>query len=164
MIRITLTIVKYSAGSSLPPNYWKIKEDLRMTSKKCPRAQRGFTIIELLIVMAILGMLAVMVAPNLFNQADSARRDAALSQISSLGSALDAYRLDVGQYPDSLEGLVRNTSGRTTWNGPYIRGNIPNDPWGNPYVYQSTGRNYTLMSYGADGRQGGEGDGADISL
>jgi general secretion pathway protein G len=135
-----------------------------MTSKKCPNAQRGFTIIELLIVMAILGMLAVMVAPNLFNQADSARRDAALSQISSLGSALDAYRLDVGQYPDSLEGLVRNTSGRTTWNGPYIRGNIPNDPWGNAYVYQSTGRNYTLMSYGADGRQGGEGDGADISL
>lgn len=135
-----------------------------MTSKKGYRTERGFTIIELLIVMAILGMLAVMVAPNLFNQADSARRDAALSQISSLGSALDAYRLDVGQYPDSLEGLVRNTSGRTTWNGPYIRGNIPNDPWGNAYVYQSTGRNYTLMSYGADGRQGGEGDGADISL
>lgn len=135
-----------------------------MTSQKGHRAERGFTIIELLIVMAILGMLAVMVAPNLFNQADSARRDAALSQISSLGSALDAYRLDVGQYPDALEGLVRNTSGRTTWNGPYIRGNIPNDPWGNAYVYQSTGRNYTLMSYGADGRQGGEGDGADISL
>lgn len=135
-----------------------------MTSKKAHRTERGFTIIELLIVMAILGMLAVMVAPNLFNQADSARRDAALSQISSLGSALDAYRLDVGQYPDSLEGLVRNTSGRTTWNGPYIRGNIPNDPWGNAYVYQSTGRTYTLLSYGADGRQGGEGDGADISL
>lgn len=135
-----------------------------MTSKKGYRTERGFTIIELLIVMAILGMLAVMVAPNLFNQADSARRDAALSQISSLGSALDAYRLDVGQYPDSLEGLVRNTSGRTTWNGPYIRGNIPNDPWGNAYVYQSTGRTYTLLSYAADGRQGGEGDGADISL
>lgn len=135
-----------------------------MTLQKSQRHARGFTIIELLIVMAILGMLAVMVAPNLFNQADSARRDAALSQISSLGSALDAYRLDVGQYPDSLEGLVRNTSGRSTWNGPYVRGNIPNDPWGNPYVYQSTGRSYTLMSYGADGRQGGEGNDADISL
>lgn len=127
-------------------------------------AERGFTIIELLIVMAILAMLAVMVAPNLFNQADGARRDAVLSQISSLGSALDAYRLDVGQYPDSLEGLVRNTSGRATWNGPYLRGDVPNDPWGNPYVYSSTGRDYTLMSYGADGRPGGEGNDADISL
>jgi len=126
--------------------------------------QRGFTIIELLIVMAILGMLAVMVAPNLFNQADSARQDAARSQISSLGSALDAYRLDVGQYPDSLEGLVRNTSSRSTWNGPYLRGNVPSDPWGNAYIYQSTGRDFTLISYGADGRQGGEGNDADISL
>lgn len=125
---------------------------------------RGFTIIELLIVMAILGMLAVMVAPNLFNQADSARRDAVLSQISSLGSALDAYRLDIGQYPDSLEGLVRDTSSRSTWNGPYIRGELPVDPWGNEYQYESDGRDYTLMSYGADGRDGGEGNDADISI
>jgi general secretion pathway protein G len=135
-----------------------------MRTRKMRLRQRGFTIIELLIVMAILGMLAVMVAPNLFNQADSARQDAARSQISSLGSALDAYRLDVGQYPDSLEGLVRNTSSRSTWNGPYLRGNVPNDPWGNPYIYQSTGRDFTLISYGADGRQGGEGNDADISL
>src|SRR5690554_6349001 len=134
------------------------------TSARPTRRQRGFTIIELLIVMAILGMLAVMVAPNLFNQADGARRDAVLSQISSLGSALDAYRLDVGQYPDSLEGLVRNTSARSTWNGPYLRGEVPSDPWGNAYVYESTGRDYTLLSYGADGRPGGEGNDADISL
>ena len=123
---------------------------------------KGFTIIELLIVMAILGMLAVMVAPNLFNQADSARRDAALSQISSLTSALDAYRLDMGQYPDSLESLVRDTSGRAAWNGPYLRGEVPLDPWGNPYVYESSGRDFRLMSYGADGRAGGEGNDADI--
>lgn len=135
-----------------------------MNAVKQIRKARGFTIIELLIVMAILGMLAVMVAPNLFNQADSARRDAVLSQISSLGSALDAHRLAIGQYPDSLDGLVRNTSGRSTWNGPYIRGDIPVDPWGNDYVYSSTGRDYTLMSYGADGRQGGEGNDADISI
>lgn len=131
---------------------------------KTAAKQRGFTIIELLIVMAILGMLAVMVAPNLFNQADSARRDAVLSQISSLGSALDAYRLDIGQYPDSLEGLVRDNSGRSTWNGPYIRGELPVDPWGNEYQYESDGRDYTLMSYGADGRDGGEGNDADISI
>lgn len=123
---------------------------------------KGFTIIELLIVMAILGMLAVMVAPNLFNQADGARRDAALSQISSLASALDAYRLDVGQYPDSLEGLVRNISSRSTWNGPYLRGDVPRDPWGNEYVYSSQGRDFSIMSYGADGRPGGEGNDADI--
>lgn len=126
--------------------------------------QRGFTIIELLIVMAILGMLAVMVAPNLFNQADSARRDAARSQISSLSSALDAHRLDTGRYPDSLEGLLENTSGRSSWNGPYIRSDVPMDPWGNPYEYSSDGRDFDLMSYGADGREGGEGNDADISL
>lgn len=123
---------------------------------------RGFTIIELLIVMAILGMLAVMVAPNLFNQADSARRDAVLTQISALSSALDAYRLDMGQYPDELQALTRNESGRASWNGPYLRGEVPSDPWGNAYVYRSDGRTFSLMSYGADGREGGEDNDADI--
>jgi len=135
-----------------------------MNKTRLSTGARGFTIIELLIVMAILGMLAVMVAPNLFNQADSARRDAVLSQISSLGSALDAYRLDIGQYPDSMEGLVRDNSGRSTWNGPYLRGELPVDPWGNEYQYESNGREYTLMSYGADGREGGEDNDADISI
>jgi len=135
-----------------------------MNKTRLSTGARGFTIIELLIVMAILGMLAVMVAPNLFNQADSARRDAVLSQISSLGSALDAYRLDTGQYPDSMEGLVRDNSGRSTWNGPYLRGELPVDPWGNEYQYESNGREYTLMSYGADGREGGEDNDADISI
>ncbi len=125
---------------------------------------RGFTIIELLIVMAILGMLAVMVAPNLFNQAESARRDAVLSQLSSLESALDQYRLDVGRYPDSLQGLVENASGSDSWNGPYLRRELPTDPWGNDYQYESDGRDFTLMSYGADGEPGGEGNDADISL
>lgn len=122
----------------------------------------GFTIIELLIVMAILGMLAVMVAPNLFNQAAGARQDAARSQMSSLGSALDAYRLDMGQYPDDLDGLVDNDSNRDAWNGPYLRGDVPLDPWGNKYEYESSGRNYSLMSYGADGVEGGEDTDADI--
>lgn len=127
------------------------------------RTSRGFTIIELLIVMAILGMLAVMVAPNLFNQASGARRDAALSQISAIGSALDTHRLDVGSYPDDLEGLMVNTTDRSTWNGPYLNNDVPRDPWGNEYQYSSTGREYTLMSFGADGRAGGEDDDADIS-
>ncbi|MDH7944218.1 type II secretion system major pseudopilin GspG [Pseudohongiella sp. SYSU M77423] len=133
-----------------------------MNKVKSIKQARGFTIIELLIVMAILGMLAVMVAPNLFNQADGARRDAALSQISSLTSALDAYRLDIGQYPDELEGLIENDSGRSTWNGPYLRGDVPVDPWGNAYVYESSGRDFSLISYGADGAPGGEDNDADI--
>ena len=124
----------------------------------------GFTLIEILVVMAIIGMLAVMVAPSIFNQQAGAQRDAALSQISALEAALDTYRLDVGQYPDSLEGLVENDSGRAAWNGPYLRREVPLDPWGNEYVYDSDGRGFTLVSYGPDGERGGEGDDADIGL
>ena len=126
--------------------------------------ESGFTLIEILVVMAIIGMLAIMVAPNIFNQQAGAQIDAALSQISSLEAALDTYRLDVGEYPDSLEGLRENISGRAVWNGPYLRRGVPLDPWGNEYVYDSNGREFTLSSYGPDGEQGGEGDDADISL
>ena len=126
--------------------------------------ERGFTLIEILVVMAIIGMLAVIVAPNIFNQQAGAQIDAALSQISSLEAALDTYRLVVGEYPDSLEGLRENISGRAAWNGPYLRRGVPLDPWGNEYVYDSNGREFTLSSYGPDGEQGGEGDDADISL
>ena len=125
---------------------------------------KGFTLIEILVVMAIIGMLAVMVAPNLFRQRTGAMRDAAISNISTLETALDTYRLDVGDYPDSLEGLMVNDSGRAAWNGPYLRREVPKDPWGNDYVYQLNGSEFTLYSYGADGQRGGEGDDADISL
>ncbi len=124
--------------------------------------QAGFTLIEILVVMAIIAMLAVMVAPNIFNQQAGAQRDAALSQISSLQAALDMYRLDVGEYPDDLEGLVENDTGRASWNGPYLRGDLPLDPWNNAYLYDSNGREFTLISYGPDGEQGGEDDDADI--
>lgn len=129
-----------------------------------PTTAAGFTLIEILVVMAIIGMLAVMVAPNIFNQQAGAQRDAALSQMSALEVALDTYRLDVGEYPDSLEGLVENDSGRAAWNGPYLRREVPLDPWGNEYVYDSDGRGFTLVSYGPDGERGGEGDDADIGL
>ena len=129
-----------------------------------PKTAAGFTLIEILVVMAIIGMLAVMVAPNIFNQQAGAQRDAALSQISALEAALDTYRLDVGQYPDSLEGLVENDSGRAAWNGPYLRREVPLDPWGNEYVYDSDVSGFTLVSYGPDGERGGEGDDADIGL
>lgn len=134
------------------------------TEQKTKRKQQGFTIIELLIVMAILGMLAVMVAPNLFSKADGARRDAALSQISAIGSVLAQHRLDVGRYPDELEGLMENTTGRSSWDGPYLQSRVPKDPWGNDYFYESDGSSFTLMSFGADGAEGGEENDADISL
>jgi len=127
-------------------------------------ASKGFTLIEILVVMAIIAMLAVMVAPNLFRQQAGAMRDVALTEISTLEAALDIYRLDVGEYPDSLEGLMENDTDRASWNGPYLRRAVPTDPWDNDYVYESNGREFTLLSYGADGMSGGEEDDADIGL
>jgi len=141
-----------------------MKQNTQLNSYTHARLSRGFTLIEILVVMAIIGMLAVMVAPNLFRQQAGAMRDAALSQISSLETALDSYRLDMNEYPDSLSELMENESGSASWNGPYLRRDLPSDPWGNEYVYQSDGRSFTLMSYGADGASGGEDDDADIGL
>lgn len=123
----------------------------------------GFTLIEILVVMAIIAMLAVLVAPNIFNQQAGAMRDAATAEISTLSAALDMYRLDVGRYPDSLDGLMQNDSDRAAWNGPYLRGSeLPNDPWDNPYVYESDDGSFNLYSLGADGAEGGAGNDADI--
>lgn len=135
-----------------------------MNQVRTARRDTGFTLIEILVVMAIIGMLAIMVAPNIFNQQAGARRDAALSQISTLEAALDTYRLDVGEYPDDLEGLMENPSDSAAWNGPYLRRSVPVDPWGNEYVYEATAREFSLISYGADGERGGEDDDADIGL
>ena len=130
------------------------------------RLQRndGFTLIEILVVMAIIAMLAVMVAPNLFNQQAGAMRDVARTEISTLEAALDIYRLDVGEYPDTLDGLMEDDTDRASWNGPYLRRAVPTDPWDNEYVYEGNGREFTLLSYGADGVSGGEEDDADIGL
>jgi general secretion pathway protein G len=122
----------------------------------------GFTLIELLIVMAILGMLAALVGPALFGNLSKGQRSAAQTQISNFESALDSYRLDVGEYPKTLEGLVENDSGRDSWAGPYIRGELPKDPWGNDYFYQPGDKDFVLMSYGKDGTPGGKEDDEDI--
>ena len=127
------------------------------------RLEHGFTLIELLVVMAIVAMLAVMVAPNVFRQQAGAMRDVAMSQISALEVALDTYRL-LGRYPSDLEDLISDNGRDLSWNGPYLRRGLPLDPWNNDYVYEGDGRSFTLISFGADGQQGGEGDDSDISL
>jgi general secretion pathway protein G len=128
------------------------------------RTHSGFTLIELLIVMAILAMLAALVAPALFDRLDKGKQSAAASQISMLEAALDSYRLDVGRFPETLQALVENDEDEDEWDGSYLNraDEVPLDPWNNEFLYSSDGRNYSLMSYGADGVEGGEGPDADI--
>ncbi len=135
-----------------------------------PRA--GFTLIEILVVIAVLAMLAALVAPNVFQHLGTAKDSTARSQIELLGAALDAYRLDNGRYPTTDQGLEALWTPPTTqplpanWRGPYLRKQVPLDPWGNPYIYISPGEinpgGYDLLSLGADGEPGGEGEDADI--
>jgi general secretion pathway protein G len=130
-------------------------------------AERGFTLIELLIVMIILGLLAALVAPKMFQKVGSSKQKAAKAQIAMLGTALDAYRLDVGKYPTAQEGLeaLRKNPGHDTWDGPYLSKDTPPDPWGKQYVYRYPGEHgdYDLYSMGADGQEGGEGENSDVA-
>jgi general secretion pathway protein G len=128
---------------------------------------KGFTLLELLVVMVIIGLLAGLVAPRYFAQVGKSQTKVAKAQIDSLEKALDQYRLDVGHYPSTEEGLqalVAGPSGETNWAGPYLRKGIPPDPWSRPYVYTQPGTHsdYDLLSYGKDGREGGTGEDADI--
>jgi general secretion pathway protein G len=134
------------------------------------RASRaGFTLIEMLVVLVIIGLIMGLVGPRVLNYLSDARSKAARLQIESFSNSLDLYYLDVGRYPTSQEGLaalVKRPSGVDVWNGPYLKGGtIPTDPWRNAYVYVAPGAhsNYDLMSYGSDGREGGEGSAADIT-
>ena len=131
------------------------------------RRDAGFTLVEVMVVMVILGLLASLVLPNFFGQASKARVKTARVQISSLGTALDAFALDTGRYPSDSEGidaLISQPSGLDMWDGPYLK-KIPKDPWGHEYKYSgpSGGTDYELKSLGSDGSPGGDGDGADIS-
>ena len=132
------------------------------------RCQRGFTLIELMVVMIILGLLAALVVPKMFGKLGTARTNAAYAQIELFGTALDSYRLDVGKYPSTTEGLealISSVSGTEEWNGPYLRKNeIPLDSWGKPYIYESPGSHgdYDLYSLGKDNAEGGEDEDRDI--
>jgi general secretion pathway protein G len=127
------------------------------------RKNRGFTLIELLIVIVILGLLMSLVAPKMFSKVESSKRNAALAQMQMLQTSLDTYRLDMGNYPTSLNEL--RTSDKNGWDGPYIPKEVPNDPWGNAYIFESPGDNgkaFNLLSYGKDGKAGGKDDDEDL--
>jgi general secretion pathway protein G len=126
------------------------------------RNESGFTLIELLIVIVILGLLMSLVAPAMFSKVDSTKVKTAAAQLQMFQVALDTYRLDVGQYPASLEDL--RSSDKPNWDGPYLPKAIPKDPWGNAYQYSFDSQvgEYSLLSYGSDGVEGGDADSADI--
>src|SRR5437016_14002327 len=129
----------------------------------------GFTLIERRVVMVILGLLRALVGPRFIRQEEKAKVGAARAQIELLGTSLDTFRLDVGRYPTTQEGLAalrQRPFGTDRWDGPYLKKDIPGDPWGRPYYYRSPGEGghpYDLLSYGADGAPGGDGDNRDIT-
>lgn len=129
---------------------------------------RGFTLLELLVVMVIIGLLAGYVGPKYFSQIGKSEVKAARAQIDSLGKAVDQFRLDTGHFPTAEEGLaalVTRPPNETKWDGPYLTKGVPQDPWGNAYIYKIPGTHgdYDLISYGKDGQPGGEGEAADIT-
>ena len=129
------------------------------------RGGAGFTLIELLLVLVILGVLAAIVVPKFSGRTEQARVTAAETQISTFGTALDAFEVDMGYYPkgkDGLKELVEQPRNSQNWRGPYLKSEIPMDPWGNAYIYECPGKRnasgYDLMSKGPDGRAGGDDD------
>lgn len=141
-------------------------EGLGMNNKK--RSQRGFTLLELLVVLVVLGLLAGIVAPKYFSQLGRSEAKVARAQIEGLSKALDLYRLEVGHYPNTeqgLQALVTAPSDEARWSGPYLQKKVPQDPWGRNYIYRQPGENgeYDLLSMGKDGQPGGDGENAEVT-
>jgi general secretion pathway protein G len=127
--------------------------------------QRGFTLVELLLVLVILALIAGLVLPGIIGKAESAKAKAASSQISRISMSVESFYLDTGSAPSSLDELVNEPSGVAGWNGPYIKNSLLKDPWGKPYRFTVPGDHgdFDIQSFGADGQQGGEKNNADIS-
>ncbi len=145
----------------------RIAQDIASRGRKA-RNRRGFTLVELLVVLAILGLLVGLVGPQVMKTLGSSKTKTARIQIEDLSAALDIYRLEVGRYPttnDGLQALVENTGGAPNWNGPYLKkAQVPKDPWGFDYQYLSPGQHgsFDLWTLGADNRDGGEGENQDV--
>jgi general secretion pathway protein G len=135
------------------------------------KPQRGFTLLEMLVVLVIIGLVASLVGPQLLGRVDSSRVTAADTQVRMLKGALDTLRLDVGRYPTAEEGLAllmitpSDERTRRKWQGPYLAESVPLDPWGSPYQYKpKNSTSVVLFSFGADGKAGGEGMDADVGF
>ena len=130
--------------------------------------EAGFTLVEILVVITIIGLIMALVGPRVLNYLAESKVKAARIQVESFASSLDLFYLDAGRYPSTSEGLAalaQRPGAIDAWNGPYLRtGLVPNDPWGHPYVYRSPGEHgpYDIISLGSDGQQGGTGTAADI--
>jgi general secretion pathway protein G len=137
--------------------------------RRARHGEAGFTLVEMLVVITIIGMIMALVGPRVLSYLSESRVKAAKIQIQSFGSALDLFYLDAGRFPSSAEGLtalIRPVSGVTAWNGPYLKGaTVPNDPWGNAYVYRQPGEHgaYEIRSLGSDGQEGGTGTASDLA-
>jgi general secretion pathway protein G len=158
MLESTLTAARDEEGAST-----------MMARRDRRHRQEGYTLVELLVVLAILGLLVALAAPRLIKYLGSAKSDTAKIQVEKLGGVLDLYHLEVGSYPTDQEGLaalVQRPTQAAIWNGPYLKNRESlTDPWGRPYLYRFPGQHgdYDLYSLGADGKEGGEGDNRDVT-
>ncbi len=139
----------------------------KVRRRRAGRGEAGFTLVEMLVVITIIGMIMALVGPRVLNYLSESKAKAAKIQIESFSSALDLFFLDLGRYPTSNEGLtaLARSTNQAGWNGPYLRGGVvPSDPWGHIYLYRSPGASapYEIISLGSDGQEGGSGTAADI--
>jgi len=160
---ITLNIASIAVGS----RKWAMYLARVSSNSKKSMAVKGFTLLELLVVMVIIGLLAGYVAPKYFSQIGKSETKIARAQIDALEKALETYRLDTGKLPTSAQGLqalATQPPGESKWGGPYLKKAVPSDPWGNPYQYRQPGEHgeADIYSYGRDGTPGGDGEAADI--
>jgi general secretion pathway protein G len=144
------------------------RKPMQRLSRRRRGGEAGFTLVEMLVVITIIGLIMALVGPRVLNYLSESKTKAAKIQIESFSSALDLYYLDLGRYPTTSEGLGALTQGNNApgWNGPYLRGGVvPSDPWGHGYVYRSPGQHapYEIVSLGSDGQEGGSGAAADIA-